>query len=183
MTEYTPTTISIRNRYAIERKSVDGNPWDDSMAEFDRWLAAHDQGIRDAVKPPAMTAREHQEAAFDGAFPVQENQVIPAHTPLFSRDIGDGGATLYLPDGLSTPRIQTSSSGCEYRTLDPLPPLIPEGTPALWASTEDCDVRRVLALACNRSIPADRRIWRDGDGDTYRDAELIDPVPIHKEER
>jgi hypothetical protein len=39
----------------------------------------------------------------------------------------------------------------------------------------------VLVLACNRPIPADRRIWRDGDGDTYRDAELIDPVPIPKE--
>lgn len=50
----------------------------------------------------------------------------------------------------------------------------------MWASTEDCDVRRVLVLS-EEPIGDMLRYWRDGDGDEYRDEQLIDPVPIPKE--
>jgi hypothetical protein len=78
---------------------------------------------------------------------------------------------------------------CTFRTLAPLTPVIPKGTPAVWASTKDCDVRRVLVVDDVRRVMVvddvrsdiDDRVWRDGDGDIYVDSQLRDPVPVPPE--
>lgn len=172
MTEYTPTTTAIRNKYALWSRRVGGNQWDDSMAEFDRWLDAHDQCIRDAVKPPELTAKEHLEAAFEAANPVPANGRIPKGTKYLTRCGGQDVVTAEAGIDLR--------GGPDIRTLTPLPPLIPEGTPAVWASTSDD--REIRPLVLSTEFPAmSTRYWRDGDGSSYTDSQLIDPVPIHKE--
>jgi hypothetical protein len=169
MTDYTPRTIDVRGGYAASRLASNNIGWFYGFIEFDRWLAAHDQGVRDA-----MTAKEHLEAAWDAAYPVPANGRIPKGTKCLTRYVGQD--------------VVTAEAGCDLRggpdirTLEPLPPLIPDGTPAVWASTKDCDGRRVLVLS-EEPIGDMLRYWRDGDGDEYRDEQLIDPAPIPKEER
>lgn len=45
MSEYTPTTVEVRRRYAHTRPA--GNKNQSAVAEFDRWLAAHDAVVRE----------------------------------------------------------------------------------------------------------------------------------------
>lgn len=44
MSEYTPSTGEVRRRYAYARSA--GNKNQSAVAEFDRWLAAHDAEVR-----------------------------------------------------------------------------------------------------------------------------------------
>lgn len=47
MSEYTPSTGEVRRRYAYARSA--GNKNQSAVAEFDRWLAAHDAEVRAGV--------------------------------------------------------------------------------------------------------------------------------------
>lgn len=135
--------------------------------DFDEWLESHDAEVRNET--PAMTAREHLEAAWDAAYPVPANGRIPKGTKYLTQYVGQD--------------VVTAEAGCDLRggpdirTLDPLPPLIPDGTPAVWASTSDgIRVRRILVNTDHIT-----RQWIDMYDTTYADADLIDPVPIPKE--
>jgi len=161
------------------RRALDGNAdafFSINSSDFDEWLESHDAEVRNEA--PAMTAREHMEAAWEAAHEVPEGRKLPAGTPyVCKRGPVEGRIRIsFWPNG---DRFENAYSD-DVRTLDPLPPLIPEGTPAVWASTEGCDVRRVLVLS-EEPIGDMLRYWRDGDGDEYRDEQLIDPVPIPKE--
>lgn len=120
MTEYTPSTCEVRNSYAESRRSTSQVPEMQSRGEFDRWLAAHDHGIRDACRVSEMTAKEHLKAAWDAAHPVPEGRKVPVHTPYIARWTREsfsvkmaGGDTAFDADQ-------------SIRTLDPLPPVIPD---------------------------------------------------------
>ena len=152
-------------------------------SSFNEWLESHDTEVRAETLEDVMhdrvadlTPDELIQAAWDAAYPVPEGRTIPAGTP----------NVMKYKDGTIMWNVMGSTYEIEFietdriRTLDPLPPLIPDGTPAVWASTVDYGVRRVLTLS--EEHPGDiPRYWRDGGGDTYRDADLIDPVPITKE--
>jgi hypothetical protein len=143
---------------------------------FDEWLESHDAEVRNETA--AMTAREHLEAAWDAAYPLPEGRKLPAGTPYVCKrgPVERHTRIIFWPNG---DRFE-NAYGEDIRTLTPLPPLIPEGTPAVWASTKDCEGRRVLVLS-EEPIGDMLRYWRDGDGDEYTDPQLIDPVPIPKE--
>lgn len=50
MTDYTPTTKQIRSAWWMKRWDSKGQSRSEgSDAEFDRWLAAHDAGVRAGV--------------------------------------------------------------------------------------------------------------------------------------
>ena len=46
MSEYTPTTGKVRLRYVAMRNQATGDGIPENAAEFDRWLAAHDEQTR-----------------------------------------------------------------------------------------------------------------------------------------
>ena len=46
MSDYTPTTDEVRDRYAWGRSDVGYVSYDEAEAEFDLWLAAHDATVR-----------------------------------------------------------------------------------------------------------------------------------------
>lgn len=180
MTDYTPSIICIRNRYALWGRSANGNKWDDSMAEFDRFLAAHDQGIRDACRPAEMTAREHLEAAWEAAHPVPPDVRIPK-----------GMEYLVRINDHATPALRRAAGDFRgspiVRTLDPLPPVIPDDCMAVWASTRKDESRRVWVRATGSmaGLPDKWGVWDDGnrDADYALTRELIDPKPVPEEER
>ena len=171
MNEFTPSNDNLRDAWRAVRT---GKSWDEACAEFNRWLDAHDQGIRDAVERPELTAKEHLEAAWEAAYPVPKGQVIPAGK-LFIVRHKQGQFTTTTVD---TPSIPTSW----IRTLTPLPPVIPDDCDYVWASVSD--------------DRGDRSIWtRTSDGRwesrmprsnctvRYPEDDLIDPKPVPEEER
>ena len=46
MSDYTPTTDEVRDRYAWGRSDVEYGPDAEAEAEFDLWLAEHDATVR-----------------------------------------------------------------------------------------------------------------------------------------
>ena len=72
MSDYTPTTDEVRDRYAWGRSDVGYVSYDEAEAEFDLWLVAHDATVRDvhekAVRERivrAIEARANQEERKD----------------------------------------------------------------------------------------------------------------------
>lgn len=174
MNEFTPSNENLRDAWRAVRV---GRSWDEANAEFERWLAVHDQGIRDAVKPPELTAKEHLEAAWEAAFPVPEGRKVPAGVPFIVR-WKDGDFWVY-PTGSAA----GSGVGGEVRTLEPLPPLIPDDCNAVWASTRGDESRRVWVRATG--LMGDLvDVWDDGNNnaDYAETSELINPVPVPEEE-
>ena len=49
MSDYTPSTGEVRRRYAYARSDKPGHKNQSAIAEFDRWLAAHDAEVRAAT--------------------------------------------------------------------------------------------------------------------------------------
>lgn len=49
MSDYAPTTGEVRRRYAYARSGKPGHKNQGAVAEFDRWLAAHDAAIAHAA--------------------------------------------------------------------------------------------------------------------------------------
>ena len=54
MSDYTPTTDEVRDRYAWGRSDVGYVSYDEAEAEFNQWLAAHDAKVKaDALRDAA----------------------------------------------------------------------------------------------------------------------------------
>lgn len=179
MNEFTPTTGGVRGHYAGSRLDGDGVDYGYAISEFDRWLAAHDQGVRDAVKPPELTAKEHMEAAFEAAYPVPKCRGVPPGVPIIAR--WEDGEIWANATG-STAQTAVTNDNAEIRTLDPLPPLIPDDCNAVWASTRDDESRRVWVRATGFMAGLEDE-WDDGnrDADYAEPSDLINPVPIPEE--
>ncbi|VEI04141.1 Uncharacterised protein [Acidipropionibacterium jensenii] len=172
-TTFTPSTEAVRRRY---RALLDiGVSVDEADAEFDRWLAVRDQGIRDSVKPPELTAKEHLEAAWDKAHPVPKWRDVPAGVTIIARRkngkiwVDARGWTSGLNDLV------------EVRTLEPLPPVIPDDCNRVFASTPEYGSRLIWIRETD-----DPDCWRAADGTawirTALTCELIDPKPVPEEE-
>lgn len=175
MNEFTPTTEQVRSAYQESRGAICAIRGMTSEDEFYRWLDAHDQSIRDAVRPAELTAKEHLEAAWDKAHPVS-GDVPPGVTIIARRANGD-----FWVDA----RGWTSGINdiVEVRTLEPLPPVIPDDCNAVWASTRGDESRRVWVRAIGFAACPDE--WDDGDSDYdyVPGTDLIDPKPVPEEER
>lgn len=178
MNGFTPSNEDLRDAW---REVRPGRSCDEARAEFNRWIAARDQGIRDSVKPPDLTAREHLEAVWGAAYPMPDGRDVPAGVPFIVR-WKDGDFWAYL-----TGSAAGSGVGGEIRTLDPLPPVIPDDCMAVWASTRKDESRRVWVRATGSmaGLPDKWGVWDDGnrDADYALTRELIDPVPVPEEER
>lgn len=152
---------------------------------FDEWLESHDSEVRiDAIiARDTRTPAELLQAAWEAAYPVPEERdasSIPADARVIWRmGIGhDYDVYVGIAGDMSADLPQMIAHGT-VRTLDPLPPLIPKGTPAVWASTSDgILVRRILVNTDHIT-----RQWIDMFDTKYTDEQLINPVPIPKEER
>ena len=46
MSDYTPTTDDVRDMWSWMREDIADLPMSEGVAEFDRWLAAHDEDVR-----------------------------------------------------------------------------------------------------------------------------------------
>lgn len=173
MNEFTPSNENLRDAW---REVRPGRSWDEAIAEFDRWLDAHDQGIRDAVKPPELTAKEHLEAAFEAAYPVPEGLDVPAGVPIISR-WKDGDIWFHATGSAPVP-----TNCVEVRTLEPLPPVIPDDCNAVWASTREDESRRVWVRVTDGENLRD--LWDNGNlfADYAETSDLIDPKPVPEEE-
>ena len=158
------------------------------VEDFDLWLESFEEKVTTGV-PGELSANAKDDLKDmenidlynmlrERMYRVPEGVTIPKGTPLM-RSLGDIGTEVKL---YGFDEDVTVGGGFEYRTFTPLMPAIPGGTPGVWAGTFDCSMRRILVDTANWSFINDRR-WRDGDGDTYRDNELVDPIPIFKEER
>lgn len=124
----TPSTENVRSQYQAGR--FVGQSYDESTAEFDRWLSAYAQGVRNSVVRPTMTAREHLEAAREAAYEVREGQVIPANTGYLSWRNGECVGVYSKGVSYEAPGRE---GDLERRTLEPLPPLIPDDCNLVWA--------------------------------------------------
>lgn len=177
MNENTPSTNQISYGWAAFRGETSGVSSDAAYAEFNRWLDAHDQGIRDSVKPPEMTASEYMQAAWDAAYEVPEGREIPKDTLIIVR---------HKPGQFTITSVATSSIPTSWiRTLDPLPPVIPDDCDLVWAGRQG----EILAgrLVWHRQPGSARRLWKtwlpDGRTSTAPEDDLIDPKPVPEEER
>lgn len=161
------------------RRALDGNAdaiFSIYSSDFDEWLKFHDAEVRmDAIiARDTRTPAELLQAAWDAAYPVPEGRTIPGGTPNVmkykdSTIMWNVMGSTYEIEFIETDRI---------RTLEPLPPVIPDGTPAVWASTSDgILVRRILVNTDHIT-----RQWIDMYDTKYTDEQLIDPVPIPEEE-
>lgn len=174
MTKFTPTTIAIRNAWREYNIDLFAEEADE---EFSRWLAAHDQGIRDAVKVPEETAWGHLQSAWDAAYPTV-GKTIPANTAYLFRQ-HDGGMQ-YKPAGglLHIPGSE------DIRTIEPLPPVIPDDCEHVWATFQygtDEETREIWTR-----IGSDRwvcNITGTAASLTTSTADLIDPKPVPEEQR
>lgn len=147
--------------------------------DFDAWLS---KTVNDAecagrdAWAETQTPADLIVAAWDRAYPIPEGRTIPAHTGFIERNSRDG-AIEFFPSGFSD-AIRGHVGSMDRRTLSPLPTLIPDDCPAVWASTYNGPERRVLVLYS----PGATRHWVAADGDLFEDSDLIDPRPIPQED-
>lgn len=68
MAEHTPTTECVREFYVKVQASVliDGD-WEAKEAEFDRWLAAHEQQLRERIAAEIEKHVAEHDAPWNGA--------------------------------------------------------------------------------------------------------------------
>ena len=157
--------------------------------EFDEWMKAHDAEVRNEaiIARDTRTPVDLIQAAFEAAYPVPEGRKVQAGVPLISR-WKDGDIWFHAMG-----RIPVTPDRVEYRTMEPLPPVIPDDCMAVWAGSEWMPdgvralwVRKSDVLWQHIVTQAEARKWCDDvDGFdilTAEDDELIDPVPIPEEE-
>lgn len=163
---------------------------------FDRWLESHDANVRAEVMEDVMhdrvadlTPAELIQAAFEAAFPVPEGRDVPAGVTIIAR--WKNGEMRANATG-STAQTAVTNDHAEVRTLDSLPPLIPDDCNAVWAGNEwlPDDVRVLWVRESDvfwRHIvtQAEAQKWCDGtlafDVLTAVSDELINPVPVPSE--
>jgi hypothetical protein len=153
---------------------------------FDAWLASHDQAIRDDATEEFMhehfpTPQQLIEAALDHAYPVPVGRTIPANTPVL---VDNSYGFDYHSHGFTHDMTVRRDAICTFRTLDPLPPLIPDDCMTVWAS---CDHTPGLGRTIwQRSNDAKTWFALDpADGGWYEKqlSDLINPKPVPEEER
>ena len=152
MNEYTPTFNDIHIAYANYRVEEGRCSWDEAIEECDRFFIAHDQGIRDAVKPPEMTAREYLEAAFEAADPVPEGRDVPVGVTIIARR--ENGKIWVLATGLTS----GAYDDIDVRTLEPLPPAVrpPTDPDSAAGMSEKADkLARYIVSRLAEATPAD----------------------------
>ena len=68
MADYTPTTDQVRDFYVKFQSSVliDGD-WEAKEAEFDRWLAAHEQQLRERIAAEIEKHEAEHDDPWNGA--------------------------------------------------------------------------------------------------------------------
>jgi hypothetical protein len=67
--EYTPTTDSIREGYAFTVQSkIAGATFGQGLAEFDRWLGAHDEAVRADMQPREVEVSDDMVRRADAAY-------------------------------------------------------------------------------------------------------------------
>lgn len=131
-----------------------------------------DSTIKDATPADLI------QAAWDAAYPVPEGRTIPAGTPNVMK-YKDGtimwnviGST-YEIEFIETDRI---------RTLEPLPPVIPDDCMAVWASLKGLgDPQNPTRCVWLRD--SGRHSWRNRWNVVAAEVDLIDPKPVPEEER
>lgn len=147
---------------------------------FDEWLESHDAEVRmDAIiARDTRTPDELLQAAWEAAFPVPEGR-IPSEVPYIARYEQTGGLMAF-PTGKAGD--MHPSHGVEYRTLAPLPPLIPEDCMAVWASLKGLgDPQNPTRCVWLRD--SGRHSWRNSWNVVAAEVDLIDPKPVPEEER
>ena len=177
MSEHVPSINDLRLAWRKYLQDLSSEAAEGGLCSF---FSAHDAGVRNSVVRPEWTAKEHLEAAFDAADPVPANGRIPKGVEIIAR-WKNGDLWSYAMGSVSE-----IYDYMEVRTLEPLPPLIPD----------DCEW--VLA-GCAGLEDGERYYWRRGriesegwSGSWWsvsaggwarcaRMDELIDPVPIPKE--
>lgn len=85
--EYTPTTEEVRDGFATEQLAA----WRDGrlLAEFDRWLAAHDAGVRaTALEEAAQIAEAYQREAAKSAEKDKDAGAYRLSDLAFGRSVG-----------------------------------------------------------------------------------------------
>ncbi|WP_295103121.1 hypothetical protein [uncultured Microbacterium sp.] len=78
MSDYTPSTGEVRRRYAYARSA--GNKNQSAVAEFDRWLAAHDAEKRAEweVEEPGWETEHQYRIRPSDWFPIDDSTFYPA---------------------------------------------------------------------------------------------------------
>ena len=81
MSDYTPSTDEVRDRYAWGRSDVGYVSYDEAEAEFNQWLAEHDAKVKaDALRDAAEAWAEDPESV---------DSETPADTRNWMRDRAD----------------------------------------------------------------------------------------------
>jgi len=165
------------------RRALDGNAdafFSIDSSDFDEWLESHDAEVRmDAIiARDTRTSAELMQAAWETACPLDRPCTeIPHGTRIIYRgsdgQIGAGQAGKAL-------LMVLEGGGSKVRTLEPLPPLIPDDCDHVWAG--DDGFRNIWTRS-----NADRDIWQSPlsmleGARKSKTSDLIDPKPIPKEE-
>ena len=152
-------------------------------SSFNEWLESHDTEVRAETLEDVMhdrvadlTPAELIQCAWDAAYPVPEGRVIPADIGVLRK--GGRMTTYYEPGVVQGNPVHEPG---EFRTLAPLPPLIPDDCNYVWASRPQDGERsvwvRTSLLLWESQLPWGRDNMR------CLEADLIDPKPVPEEER
>ena len=174
------TTNDIRKRFPlICGLSIRGDV--PTRTDFDAWLESHDaEVLMDAIiARDTRTPAELIQAAWEAAYPVPEGRVIPPDTGFIARNSRDGEIVVYSR-GCGYELMSTGE--IERRTLEPLPPLIPDDCMAVWASLKGLgDPQNPTRCVWLRD--SGRHSWRNRWNVVAAEVDLIDPKPVPEEER
>lgn len=133
----------------------------------------HELTVKDAT--PAYLIQ----AAWDKAYPLPEGRKLPAGTPYVCKrgPVERHTRITFWPNG---DRFENAYSE-DIRTLEPLPPVIPDDCMAVWASIQDNSSRLIWIRESGdpdawNTAGDDGKLWH-----TWTD-NLIDPKPVPTEE-
>ncbi|AMS06478.1 hypothetical protein DUY81_13895 [Acidipropionibacterium acidipropionici] len=144
--------------------------------DFDEWMESHDAEVRNEaiIARDTRTPAELIQAAWDAAYPVPPNGRIPKGTKYLTRCGGKDVVTAEAGIDLR--------GGPDIRTLEPLPPLIPDDCMAVWASLKGLgDPQNPTRCVWLRD--SGRHSWRNRWNVVAAEVDLIDPKPVPEEER
>jgi hypothetical protein len=149
---------------------------------FDEWLESHDAEVRNEaiIARETRTPAELIQTAWDAAYELPEGRKLPAGTPyVCKRGPVEGRIRIsFWPNG---DRFENAYSE-DVRTLEPLPPLIPDDCMAVWASLKGLgDPQNPTRCVWLRD--SGRHSWRNRWNVVAAEVDLIDPKPVPEEER
>lgn len=148
---------------------------------FDEWMKSHDAEVRNEaiIARDTRTPAELIQAAFEAAHPVPDGRNVPPGVAIIAR--WDDGDISFHAMGRA-PGTSVPNDHVEVRTLEPLPPVIPDDCDLVMARREG-DVRRPWTRHSN---PSWHRTWFSvtsaGKAISTAESFLIDPKPVPEEE-